>query len=306
MHPILFAMEFPLPARPLHPDDAQAVTDLIAVCEHADTGEVAIELEDIISDWKRPSFDLATDTLGLFEGADLVAYAEVFKARRATVHVDPANRGRGLGTALLHWTWQRTKEAGGSLIGQTVPDSNAGAVELFRANGYAPMWTSWVLRLPRDVELADVPLPDGITIRPYVPEREEHAAYQVIEDAFNEWPDRDPSSYDDWAAGVLGRPGFEQWNLRVAVNERAEIVGVCHVFGSGETGWVNQIAVRKDHRGRGLGQALLRSAFAAAREHGSPVGELSTDSRTGALGLYEHLGMRVTSSYTHYALALTP
>jgi mycothiol synthase len=306
---MLFAMEFPLPARALRFDEAEAVTDLIAVCEQADTGETMIEFDDVIGDWKRPSFDLATDSIGLFERDDLVAYAEVYKARRATVYVDPANRGRGLGTALLRWTWERTKAAGGSLVGQTVPDSNTGAVELFRANGYAPMWTSWILQLPPGAELGEVPLPDGITIRPYVPGQEEQAAYQVIEDAFNEWPDRDPSTYDDWAAGVLGRPGFEQWNLLVAVDagsEPAQIVGVCHVIASDQFGWVNQVAVRKDYRGRRLGQALLSSAFAAARAHGAPVGELSTDSRTGALGLYEHLGMRVTSSYTHYALPLTP
>jgi mycothiol synthase len=307
---MLFGMEFPLPARALRFEDAAAVTELIAVCEQADTGEVAIELEDIIGDWKRPSFDLAADSLGLFEGEDLVAYADVYKARRATVYVDPANRGRGLGALLMRWTWERTRAAGGVLVGQTVPDSNTGAVALFLANGYAPMWTSWVLRLPPGAALADLSGADGITIRAYVPGREEHAAYEVVENAFNEWPDRDPSTYDDWAAGVLGRPGFEPWNLQVAVDAggegEGEVVGVCHVFTSGETGWVNQIAVRKDQRGRGLGQALLRSAFAAARERGAPVGELSTDSRTGALGLYEHLGMRVTSSYTHYALPLTP
>jgi hypothetical protein len=31
---------------------------------------------------------------------------------------------------------------------------------------------------------------------------------------------------------------------------------------------------------------------------------LSTDSRTGALGLYERVGMKVTRSYTHFAKEL--
>ncbi|MPZ61511.1 MAG: GNAT family N-acetyltransferase, partial [Propionibacteriales bacterium] len=33
-------------------------------------------------------------------------------------------------------------------------------------------------------------------------------------------------------------------------------------------------------------------------------GELSTDSRTGALGLYEHVGMRVRNTFEHWALDL--
>jgi hypothetical protein len=41
-------------------------------------------------------------------------------------------------------------------------------------------------------------------------------------------------------------------------------------------------------------------AFAAGREHGARVSELSTDSRTGALPLYERLGMVVTQTWHHW------
>ncbi|MEX2421836.1 MAG: GNAT family N-acetyltransferase, partial [Actinomycetota bacterium] len=68
-----------------------------------------------------------------------------------------------------------------------------------------------------------------------------------------------------------------------------------------DIGWVQQIAVRKDHRGRGLGGALLHHAFREFFERGKRTTGLSTDSRTGALTLYEHVGMSVTHSYRHYA-----
>ena len=51
-------------------------------------------------------------------------------------------------------------------------------------------------------------------------------------------------------------------------------------------------------------RALLVDCFAEAREHGATRSELSTDSRTGALGLYERVGMRVTSTWVHRAIAL--
>ena len=54
----------------------------------------------------------------------------------------------------------------------------------------------------------------------------------------------------------------------------------------------------------GLARALLVDCFAVAREHGASRSELSTDSRTGALGLYERVGMRVTSTWVHRAIAL--
>ena len=50
---------------------------------------------------------------------------------------------------------------------------------------------------------------------------------------------------------------------------------------------------------------MLVDAFANAREHGAKVSELSTDSRTGALGLYEKVGMVVTSNWVHRAYRLS-
>ena len=71
-----------------------------------------------------------------------------------------------------------------------------------------------------------------------------------------------------------------------------------------DTGFVEKLAVRKDLRGLGLGQALLANAFAEARAHGASRSELSTDSRTGALGLYEKVGMEVTSVWVNRAIDL--
>jgi hypothetical protein len=45
---------------------------------------------------------------------------------------------------------------------------------------------------------------------------------------------------------------------------------------------------------------MLVDAFARAREHGATISELSTDSRTGALGLYEHVGMQVTQTWRQW------
>ncbi len=66
--------------------------------------------------------------------------------------------------------------------------------------------------------------------------------------------------------------------------------------------YVDRLAVRRDRRGIGLARALLVDSFAAARAHGATRSELSTDSRTGALGLYEKVGMEVTSVWRHWAI----
>jgi mycothiol synthase len=301
-------------SRPLTTDDAQAVTDLMAACELHDIGEVQIELEDIVGDWQRPSFDLATQSVGVLDAAGrLVAYGEVYQARRAEVYVLPEVRGRGLGSALMAWTWRLAREQGGTLVGQTVPERVSDAVALFEAHGYRAMWTSWILELPEGAQIAEGTLPAGTEIRAMVPGQDERAAYQTVEDAFNEWPDRDPVAYEDWAAVVLDRPGFEPWQLLLAVERDGEkdgsaeqVVGVCFVIASVDTGWVQYLAVRRDRRGRGLARALLLRAFSESRQRGMLRAELNTDTRTGALDLYLHVGMQVKETFVHWARDLEP
>lgn len=292
----------PLVHRPLRVNDAESVYHLVRQCEQHDLGEPQIDLEDIVSDWQRPSFDIATQSTGVYDGDTLVACAEVARGRRTDAYVHPAHRGRGIGTAIIAWSQQVARSSGGTLIGQPVPEGSS-ADQLLRAHGYRPLWTSWLLQLPADRSIAAVDIPSGVRIRTFEPGRDEHAAYQTIEDAFNEWPDRDPIAYDDWVASVLHRPGFEPWQLLLAV-DAYEVVGVCCLTISDGSAFVTQLAVRRDRRGLGLGRALLLEAFSAGRAHGARRAELSTDSRTGALGLYQHVGMEVTHTFVHLAKTL--
>ena len=70
--------------------------------------------------------------------------------------------------------------------------------------------------------------------------------------------------------------------------------------------YVDRLAVRADARGRGFARALLADVFAIAHDRGATGCELSTDSRTGALGLYTGLGMQVTSTWVNLAVQLQP
>ena len=51
---------------------------------------------------------------------------------------------------------------------------------------------------------------------------------------------------------------------------------------------------------------MLLTAFGWFYEDGRRVAGVSTDSRTGALGLYEKVGMRVVRQYTRYTKPLSP
>ena len=122
------------------------------------------------------------------------------------------------------------------------------------------------------------------------------------EDAFLEWSDRERDTFGEWQATTTLRPGFEPWQLRVVVDPAGDVVAVALLQMSEDCGFISRLATRKDQRGRGLAQALLADTFGVAREHGATRSELSTDSRTGALGLYEKVGMVVTSNWVNRAI----
>jgi mycothiol synthase len=164
-----------------------------------------------------------------------------------------------------------------------------------------------VLKLPAGAEIVRRELPEGFAVREAEP-GEYPAAHDVVEDAFLEWSERERESFEDFSASVLRRPG--PWNLRVVVDPTGAVVGVAYVViaetedGRDREAYISRLAVRRDLRGRGLAQVLMVDAFAAARDRGALVSGLSTDSRTGALGLYQKVGMQVTSVWVNRAIDL--
>ena len=155
----------------------------------------------------------------------------------------------------------------------------------------------------RAATVPERPLPDGYVVRAADPGEYEQC-WTVQEDAFLEWSKREREPFDDWLAEMTGRPGFEPWNIRVVVDPSGAVVSMAWVQLGEESAFIARLATRSDQRGRGLAQALLVDAFAVARERGATRSELSTDSRTGALGLYEKVGMVVTSNWVNRAIDL--
>ncbi|WP_416954354.1 GNAT family N-acetyltransferase [Nocardioides sp. T5] len=291
-----------LTTRPLTLADAESVHAVIAAEEEVDLGEAEMTLADVVADWQRPSYDVSARTIGVFDGDRLVAYADHSDVDVAYTAVLPSYQGRGIGTAIAQWLQATARAAGSTRIGTQVPQDSA-ADRLMRDLGYEARWTAWDLELPPSSEIAARPLPPGFVLRD-AEEADRSSAWTLVEDCFLEWSDRDRMSLDDFGARVWGRPGFEPWNLRLLVSPDSEVVGATHVFLAGGSAYVARIAVRPDHRGRGLAPSMLVDAFARAREHGADRCYLSTDTRAGARGLYEKVGMVVASTWVNRAIAL--
>lgn len=290
-------------SRPLEPTDIDAV---VAVAESYDIemiGEPQIEKADLESFWKMPNFDLGNDTLGVFDDSGLLGFAEVLMGKYVEVCVHPDDHGRGIGTALGQWSEDRLRKSGAAKALQSSPITDKAALQIFADRGYEKAWTTWALTLPRDVTITQRALSAGYEVRPFVPGVEDEAVYEVVQVAFGEWPERERTPYEDWRALVIDREGFGPEKLLVATYGE-EIVGVCSVIDGERAGWVQNVAVDKAHRHHGIAQVLLARAFEGTRSRGLERAELATDSRTGALDLYEKLGMQVRQSYEDWILTL--
>lgn len=292
-----------LTTRPLQTSQSRSLFELIAAQELHDTGEVQIEEADLISDWALPGYDLEASSVAVFDGEELIAYAELMRGDRVDAAVRPDHRGRGIGTWLAAWLRDLGRARGSTVIGMPVPEGSDGD-RLLASLGYHVRWTSWVLTLPEGTAIPTRELPAGYVVAEATPD-DYPALHDVLEDAFLEWSDREREPFEAFNAMVLQRPGFAPWNARLitAPDGSVAAAAIVHLTETG-TAYVARIGTRPDQRNRGLAQALLVDSFAAGREHGGTVSELNTDSRTGALSLYEKVGMVVRSVWVNRAIDL--
>jgi len=294
-----------LTSRAATDDDVDAITELIAACELDLDGVAEIDRGDVEMSFGRTGYDAGRDCVLVLDGQELVGWAEVHRTR-AEADVRPSHRGRTIGAALLTWTERQARMTGQALVDQTVTDANTAAADLFRRTGYEPTETAWLLQVRFDDGPPQAPdPPPGITIRPFEVGVDEQATYRVIEDAFNEWPGRTPQSFDEWAHHFPAHPSFAP-ELSPLAFDGDDLVGaiVYLDYPGSDEGWVQQLATKATHRHRGIARALLHHAFGAAFAGGKRACGLSTNSNTGALGLYEKVGMGVRRSYTRFTKAL--
>ncbi len=263
------------------------------------------------SDWTRDDLAEYWDELDLEQDAwvvelddRVVGYVD-FEARGsgrliADGYVDPDTRGHGVGTALAEVVETRAareleRATGRAYLQYGALRAEAGSVEFFRRRGYDDVRRQYRMVIDLDEPLAAEP-PAGVEIRPYRP-GEERAIHAAVEEAWSVggWL-HDPRPYAEWARTLFDRPGHDP-SLYLVAESDGEIAGValCDWKRNGDWGWVQTLGVRPAWRRRGIGEALLRTAFAEFFRRGERTVALQVDAQspTGATRLYERAGMSV-------------
>jgi GNAT superfamily N-acetyltransferase len=146
-----------LVARAATLDDLEAVTALFARCDLDELGVEDTTVADVLAEWRRPGFDLASDTF-LIEapGGRVVAYGHVYEGREGDGYVDPGHRARGHGTWLLRRAAARAREqlaAAGRDRGRLEAWTNhadASFRRLLEREGYRPYRSQLIMRVDLD------------------------------------------------------------------------------------------------------------------------------------------------------------
>jgi mycothiol synthase len=263
----------------------------------ADLGMPDVTLEDVLESWHGGDVDLAADARVVQDGdAGIVGYAIVRRpGAQAIVH--PDHEGRGIGTRLLQWAERRERERGRELHRQWVAAANVRARALLTGTGYAVTRTYWRMACALDevVVLPPAPVPAGFELRPVDVDHDAEALHAVDAASFASRPDYVPESLAEFREEHLEAHDFDPRLSRV-VHAAGTIVGflLARRWEGEGVGYVDLLAVDPRWQRRGLGTALLISAFVALAAAGLREAQLGVDSdNPEALGVYERAGMRV-------------
>jgi len=314
-----------LTIRNYHPGDLLALVALVNEADDYDKLERATTLEQMEHELSWPNYHAETDCFLAWEGDRLIGYADLFLRKpevgtESTFYtwgvVHPNWRRRGLGRRLLETLYDRAierlveMERGPIYFHGSSREVEKSRQALFEGFGMKPVRYHVNLARPVNNGLPPVEVPKGFRLRTFEPERDLEEVWQVDNLAFR----------DHWGFAGFPLAEFQHWtsqphfrpDLWLLAEEEAtgEVVGISlnkidpdWIAQTGrQEGYVNTLAVLREHRQRGLGTALLAQSLRVLRQEGMEAAHLHADAEnlTGAMRLYERLGFRVRKTMIAY------
>jgi mycothiol synthase len=270
--------------------------------DRADLGVIEHTLEELHDEWTNTDLDLEHNAQVVeVAGGRIVAYAAVRRPGTLAV-VAPDHERRGIGSRLLEWAERRDRERGRGVHRQWVAANNASARALLTGAGYHRARSYWRMACSLD-EVAPAPdPPPGFRMRAIDPARDAPGLHAVDDASFAAAPDYIPVSLQAFTRELLGSHDFDAGLSRVVTRAGRVVAFLLAERRQDEgIGYVEILAVDPEHQNRGLGTALLRSAFAAFAEAGLREAQLAVDADNArGLGVYQRAGMTVRHKFDIY------
>lgn len=180
--------------------------------------------------------------------------------------------------------------------------------EVLMAAGFGPVRHAFQMRIELTDDIPEPVWSDGLFLRNYR-DGEVDRVYEAVKDAFQGHWGFHPEPLEDWRVLTVEHPSFDP-SLWWLVEDGDEIAALTlnrwYLSGDPEFGWVDVLGVRERWRRRGLATSLLQHSFRDFLARGATRVGLGVDTAnpTGAVQLYERVGMTVARRNDTYEKAL--
>jgi GNAT superfamily N-acetyltransferase len=173
--------------------------------------------------------------------------------------------------------------------------------------GYDPVRYEYGLVRPDLEDIPDLPLPDGLEVRPVKPEHY-RLIWKALDEAFRDhWGSMEWR--EEWLEEWMESPTFDPSIWQVAWDGEQVAGNVLTFINEAENeeynrkrGYTEYISVRRPWRRRGLARALIARSLRTQKERGMTESALGVDSQnpTGAFKLYQSMGFVVDREFVLY------
>lgn len=286
-----------------------------------------IALSELRREWETPGFDLGESVRVVYDPAgEMVGMVEIWDEDDPPVHpflwwmVAPEHEDSGLGRWLVSWGIRRSRVAL-ERVEDGVRVSLRGAIHqevdpaarVMRELGFELFRHSFRMQVDFESPPPAPGWPEGITVRPYRPEEDAEIVYRVDDEVFQDHFGYVQQPFEDgfrrFMHNLTSSDRYDPalWHLAV---ESETVVGIClgskWGYTSKDIGHVSILGVRRAWRRRGIARALLLHCFGEFYRRGYRSVGLGVDAGnlTGALDLYQQVGMKVVRLYDRYELEL--
>lgn len=222
----------------------------------------------------------------------------------------PEWRGKGIGTAMLHWTEDRIRQLAAAEhpgdkieLAANASSTETEATALLLHEGYHAVYTVLDMVLDASTPAPAHPLPAGVEVRPALLDHYHIIAASIHEAYQHEYDDG--RFNEDYSADInlarLKDPRHDPTLWQIAWDGDQVAGQVLPLIENGAAE-VFEVSVRPAWRRRGLARGLLSRALHSVRERGIDVIRLRTvkDFRTRAKDLYHSVGFRVVKEFPRY------
>jgi mycothiol synthase len=275
-------------------DDVARLAGLMGRCTLAHQGVRRASEDEMRQRLTRPGTDPALDSW-LVEDGDVIGFAQVW-AEPATVvcyvRVDPEHTGRGIATALLERAARRAGDLSDNPLHATSWPKDEAAGLFLEAHGFEPIRYLSLMVIDLHEPPAEPVWPADVRVRALDQGADLRPIWEAQQFIFPEAP----QGFDEWVHEYAGAGGLDATLWFVAEDDdgwAGFALCIPELAEDPIAGYVNELGVRPDRRGHGLGLALLRRTFVEFHARGKRRVALHVDANnlTGAIRLYTRAGM---------------